>query len=71
MSVRDGMVYFEIPQEWFKKNTPVELIKLRDAYYSNPEYKDRENTCDYCISATMCALAYDFYNTDGDCLLEK
>jgi hypothetical protein len=60
LSVKNGMVYFEIPQEWFRRNTPVELITLRDEYYSDPEYKDRENTCDHCIMATMCSLVYDY-----------
>lgn len=28
-------------------------------------------TCDTCQLARRCTLAWDQYNTDGDCLLEK
>lgn len=30
-----------------------------------------EFTCDACAYAPRCRLAFDFYNTNGDCLLEK
>jgi len=33
--------------------------------------KPRWITCDYCPNKTTCNYAYDPYNTDGDCLLEK
>lgn len=32
---------------------------------------DRTFTCDHCRSVHKCALAFDEYNTDGDCLAEK
>lgn len=28
-------------------------------------------TCDGCAMVTRCTLAFDPYNTDGDCLLDK
>lgn len=28
-------------------------------------------TCDSCSFAPKCTLAFDFYNTDGDCLYSK
>lgn len=28
-------------------------------------------TCDSCAHAPCCALAFDAYNTDGDCLADK
>jgi hypothetical protein len=28
-------------------------------------------TCDNCGSVSYCALAFDWYNTNGDCLAEK
>lgn len=28
-------------------------------------------TCDGCVLAPQCLLAFDGYNTDGDCLLSK
>ena len=28
-------------------------------------------TCDNCVLANRCSLAFDIYNTNGDCLLSK
>lgn len=28
-------------------------------------------TCDECTYADVCPYVYDWYNTDGDCLMEK
>jgi hypothetical protein len=28
-------------------------------------------TCDTCDQRTTCSSAYDMYNTDGDCIMEK
>jgi len=30
-----------------------------------------EFTCDTCKLVTKCLLAYDLYNTNGDCLVDK
>jgi hypothetical protein len=32
---------------------------------------DREITCETCASNDVCSLAFDPYNTDGDCLAMK
>jgi len=32
---------------------------------------DTAFTCDTCSDAPICKLAFDCYNTDGDCLLLK
>lgn len=69
LNARDGLVHLEIPQEWFRKHSVVELIKIRTEYYNDPD--NEECSCDHCIMATICSLAYDRYNTNGDCLLEK
>lgn len=55
-------------QEWMKKRSIPELIELRNGFF---EATGSECTCDYCISVTFCALAYDYYNCGGDCLYEK
>lgn len=34
-------------------------------------YADKEMTCSRCLSAPTCALAFDSYNFDGDCIMEK
>ena len=31
----------------------------------------RKFTCDECSRASICRLAFDGYNTNGDCLYEK
>ena len=33
--------------------------------------EDVRFTCDECALAPRCALAFDHYNTDGDCLASK
>ena len=35
------------------------------------EDEDAPLTCDRCESAPICFCAFDFYNTDGDCLALK
>lgn len=32
---------------------------------------DQKFTCDECNMAPTCKLAFDMYNTGGDCLMEK
>ncbi len=36
-----------------------------------PTYGFSSYTCDQCPCAPTCAFAFDAYNTDGDCLMEK
>ena len=59
----------DIPDGWYKKNTMPELIESRNSFMR--ENGDAECTCDFCLDVTRCALAYDGYNTQGDCLLAK
>lgn len=54
--------------EWLEKKTVPQLIKIREQFYKEEK---SECTCDYCVSALFCSLAYDRYNTGGDCLYEK
>ena len=67
---------------WARISTPDELAKLRvesvlqmEQTCENGEYLDRMRsvgfTCDHCSHAPKCVLAFDNYNIDGDCLLEK
>lgn len=37
----------------------------------DPEFEINEFTCYSCPSWRKCALSFDIYNTDGDCLMEK
>jgi hypothetical protein len=47
------------------------LAMLR--HHTPPDKLDEwvEFTCDSCPHARCCKLAFDLYNTDGDCLAEK
>lgn len=59
----------EIPDGWYKKQTIPKLLEARELF--RKEQGSAECTCDYCIDVTRCSLAYDGYNTGGDCLLAK
>jgi hypothetical protein len=52
-------------QEW----TPEEFHARKRAF--REFMGDRYCTCDYCADNWRCALSYDIYNTDGDCLYSK
>jgi hypothetical protein len=39
--------------------------------YAAQGYLVTEFTCDKCAARYRCTLAFDLYNTDGDCLAEK
>ncbi len=61
--------------EWTRK-TPLsaeELNELKESAYADAAAEDKtvEFTCDECGRAAVCHLAYDMYNTAGDCLWEK
>jgi hypothetical protein len=64
-----GDMVIAFPKEWLKKKTVPELIRLREEF--TKEHGECKCTCDWCCDALYCALAYDGYNTGGDCLLEK
>lgn len=36
-----------------------------------PRFAAAELTCERCLAATTCPLAFDSYNFDGDCIMEK
>lgn len=62
--------------EWMWKTplTPEELAGLEEEsrFHAKAEGIDFERyTCKDCSLRTLCTLAFDDYNTDGDCLLEK
>lgn len=55
---------------------PVTLFKLveerrQSRLDSIGEYPIAAFTCDECAHATRCDLAFDWYNTHGDCLADK
>ena len=70
-----------IPPDSFKPletpRTPKDLRELAtDALEAYREFAEDpsatpEFTCDTCTQASICCLAFDLYNTDGDCLMEK
>lgn len=54
--------------------TPEELRKWRAdqvAFHEQMCGPLAKFTCDDCAGAPKCKLAFDSYNTDGDCLYEK
>lgn len=55
--------------DWYMPRGIIELLPLRQDFFENNE--PCQCTCDTCIDVTRCSLAYDFYNTNGDCLLYK
>lgn len=51
-----------------------ELARVRAmivAQYDITGYTPEEFTCDTCVRAPICKLAFDLYSTNGDCLWEK
>ena len=62
--------------EWTWKN-PIadEDLKLLKSIFSSYFLKIRPDvptcTCDGCPRERICTLAWDSYNTDGDCLYDK
>ena len=44
---------------------------LLDTLLNVPGLSDTQFTCERCNKIRSCSLAFDCYNTDGDCLLEK
>lgn len=55
---------------------PEQLAKDRELSLKDPQeraYIEAKGgfTCDTCVFAPKCTLAFDHYNTDGDCLYRK
>lgn len=65
-----------VPKKWaVEPRTPAQISKLRaeskvhlDIIYGHIV---DVFTCDDCTAAQTCSLAFDGYNTNGDCLLSK
>jgi hypothetical protein len=52
--------------------TPEELANERERSIAAADLPSTvEFTCDTCGAVSFCTLAFDGYNTDGDCLAEK
>jgi hypothetical protein len=66
-----------IPKEWqVPKRTEEEMEKMHKefnelltAQFRYPE--DEKCTCTNCSEKYICSCAYDGYNTNNDCLMEK
>jgi hypothetical protein len=61
---------------WMRETplTDEEVERLRKramADYSKMGYGPGKFTCDDCVDKRICTLAFDLYNTDGDCLMMK
>lgn len=59
---------------WDSPRTAEELAAARKASIEHPQVglpSDTTFTCDGCHLVSKCTLAFDSYNTDGDCLLSK
>jgi hypothetical protein len=55
-----------------KPLTPEQLADYRvDQIKRNDDGPSTVFTCDGCSQAPTCTLAFDAYNTNGDCLLDK
>ncbi len=61
------------PFRWSRASTRAELGRYRLSVIESSDRlgKITEFTCDNCADAAWCTLAFDPYNTDGDCLASK
>ncbi len=55
---------------WIKGQTKVDGKDLDICLNCYLEFKNT-CTCNVCRDAPICKYAYDYYNTNGDCLAEK
>jgi hypothetical protein len=46
-------------------------LQLVEELFVSGHAEDTKITCDMCDKRASCELAYDAYNTNGDCLAEK
>ena len=62
-----------VPKEWQNKRSKEELDKMKARWYIDiREFGGSDKcTCDECADKEICARAYDLYNSQDDCLLEK
>jgi len=54
---------------WQKNWTEEEFSRIQERFKS--ENPGEKCTCDGCCDKKICSCAYDFYNTQGDCLYGK
>jgi len=62
------------PWSWQEPSTPRQLLDSRAASVLLNGQKAESIgyfTCDNCTHAAKCVLAFDSYNTNGDCLASK
>ena len=62
-------ITIDIPDQCYTALPVPKLIERRNAFLQ--DHPVEPCTCDSCLDVTRCALAYDDYNTAGDCLLSK
>lgn len=55
---------------WKEPMTEIELLRSRLEIIENQMYRGKLTCCE-CGLANKCTLAFDSYNTNGDCLLSK
>lgn len=60
--------------EWRHDRTDEQLKRVRENAIKDMEahgfHTPEEFTCDTCDVKNFCSLAFDIYNTNGECLLE-
>ena len=59
------------PHEFLYPRTPKQLERDRAVAVGHHGEPEGGFTCDTCGALPRCALAFDWYNTNGDCLAEK
>jgi hypothetical protein len=59
--------------EWSDMFPPLTLAQMRrlEELALEDNAPEVTMTCSTCTAASVCALAFDPYNTDGDCLMTK
>ena len=66
------------PDGWIRK-APLSRAELAQLRQENVDFMEERGlgpidgvfTCDSCNDAPICKLAFDAYNTNGDCLMSK
>lgn len=67
----------DFPEEWKYNQTEEKLTQERAKSvhdyitWYEPDNIDLKFTCDNCTDRNICGCAYDCYNLDGDCLMNK
>ncbi len=74
-----GVDEYELPIWKYRSKRTLDVLRFEAtqvhpdeaAYYPEGYAAPQNFTCDMCTSAPRCTLAYDSYNTNGDCLAAK